>query len=278
MKTHSWNNITTNKRRTNPGFTLIELLVVIAIIAILAGMLLPALSRAKQLALMTKCLSNLHQIGIGMKIYIDDHRNTYPPGDSQQFEKSPIYVNYGNSLGGTDPHKDWRPAYPMASNRFLTPYVSARETWHCPADRGLKLQRYTISPSSYAVVGSSYRFNWDLQRNYNPSIAEDPSYNLAGKKEGWPPEPSRFIMMGEQGTYFWNIGDGDPGVAQWHYAKQPGVIFSPSKVKSSSEKFVAPILFVDGYSQQVDFTQNFRGNPNRPLEPGRDYIWYKPVQ
>lgn len=60
------------------AFTLVEMLVVIAIIAMLAALLLPVLSRGKETARSTACVSNLHQIGLALQIYVDSHHNRLP--------------------------------------------------------------------------------------------------------------------------------------------------------------------------------------------------------
>jgi prepilin-type N-terminal cleavage/methylation domain-containing protein/prepilin-type processing-associated H-X9-DG protein len=71
------------KKARHNGFTLVELLVVIAIIAILASLLLPALSHAKKAATLTKCKSNLRQLGVALTMYVADF-GAYPPSYVQE--------------------------------------------------------------------------------------------------------------------------------------------------------------------------------------------------
>src|SRR5947207_1628464 len=77
-----------SRTRSQAGFTLVELLVVIAIIAILAGLLLPALAGGKASARMVKCKSNLRQIGLGLQMYVDQAGEFPPFHDCQQREGS----------------------------------------------------------------------------------------------------------------------------------------------------------------------------------------------
>jgi prepilin-type N-terminal cleavage/methylation domain-containing protein/prepilin-type processing-associated H-X9-DG protein len=115
------------------AFTLIELLVVIAIIAILAAMLLPALSRAKSKALQINCINNLKQIGLGIQMYADDHDDILP-GPLLAGMQSGYNINTGlpNTTTPRLPNFIWSYLGAPNPNSFPTA-IKATPIFTCPA-------------------------------------------------------------------------------------------------------------------------------------------------
>ncbi len=177
-----------NKQTTRHAFTLIELLVVISIIALLIGILLPALQRARESARTVGCLNNLHQIMVATEMYGADNNDEMPtarpksPGMYSNFNHGGRYPVVGSTLhqggNGWARYPGERPLNPYAHPNLPLPdmdkisdeEVGDPELWnypifHCPADNDYNYQEkwsekeVMYGRSCYDGMGTTYMFN-----------------------------------------------------------------------------------------------------------------------
>jgi prepilin-type N-terminal cleavage/methylation domain-containing protein len=117
------------RKRRAEGFTLIELLVVIAIIAILAALLLPALTRAKEMARRTACRNNLRQLGLAVQMYGNDNDNKLP-----DFRYPPYAIPLAPGQPGNGPGK-WCWDLPQSWTDTLNNATTLnQDVWFCPSN------------------------------------------------------------------------------------------------------------------------------------------------
>lgn len=112
--------------RSKRGFTLIELLVVIAIIAILAAILFPVFARAREAARKTSCASNLKQLALGVRMYMQDYDEKYPQKGNTGYD------GYDEAWAG---HAGWT-ANQVVLADTMNAYLKNDKIWECPSDQG----------------------------------------------------------------------------------------------------------------------------------------------
>ncbi len=211
-------------RHSRKAFTLVELLVVIAIISILASILFPVFSSAREKARQTVCLSNVKQIGLGAMMYSQDYDEILPETSYNAVCRNP--GTNGTQQGSTR----WNGVYawPLA----IVPYVKSYGILSCPSDTyklawgrrdSLCYEKQVIAakiPGAYAGMGA----NGDMAKLFPVSYAGNPylssvettptlpANNTPGVSNGFM-RPLSAIVSPSQVVYVADVGTSDVGTA-----------------------------------------------------------------
>jgi prepilin-type N-terminal cleavage/methylation domain-containing protein/prepilin-type processing-associated H-X9-DG protein len=242
------------------GFTLIELLVVIAIIGILAAMLFPVLSSAKKKGAQAACINNQQQLGIGMKMYVDDNNNTFPGIASRLYGFHPSDWIY------------WRtntiyPQYPKSPILTSIPGLQ-KPSLRCPLDTGDADRLSYDYGDTYGPYLFSYSFNgYGLDANNNDlgmSSVMDTDGNVYLFKEGAVHNPGNKIMLAEEpgSLNSWDSPNGQDIINDGRWVPGPltGLKGDLLTIRHGGK---ADVTFGDGHVQAV--TPEFGADTNNTL-------------
>jgi len=221
------------------GFTLIELLVVVAVIAILAAMLLPALSKAREKARQAVCMSNLRQLGLAFQMYWQDYNENFPwawgPAPSGSYGTTAYW--YGTIAVYTNASK-----VPITTNTWDPPYNSV---FYCPTWLPVVKRYYPTGSNRRLMLGYSYSCRQkgaggDPQDGYPDNLTRRPW------KLSRIPKPSETMLLTEtKNMYISTVATGNSLPENF---RRHGATVSVATLNAGGENLGlgAHILFVDG--------------------------------